>query len=761
MPENLGEAILTLSTKDSKFRGGLRNAERIAKSAAKRMTAILTIPLAALGIAATKVTATFDDEMNKLVSLVGLPRDAVEELKQKILNLGPAVGKMPTELARAIFPIASAGFNAAESFDVLAAASLAAATGMGEVIVPAEATTKILANYGDQVNSAAEATGILLATTKAAAGAPEQMGAAFTKFLPTARALGVEIRTISAEFAFLTRALRSPASAANALNAVLNKLRLPPIELIPELEKVGLSLERLKQVTGEGGAAAGVRALADALGVTSLNFQRVFQDEQAFIGAQLLLAGQTKGLNTIMQDLAASGVQSLIDAFKEAAKSPMFKFRQNLAAMNAGLIILGNALLPVVIPLIRQLTDWIVRVSRAFARLSPETQKMILGVAGIITIAGPVILTIAVLSRAFVVLAVVAARVVVNVAKAFFFMAGQIVTAVTRLMLFMFSVPGAIAGALLAVIGAILFFPKTIIVFFEGVIQAIKVAFVEGFHNFIVVPFQNAFNALLDFLPDDVIEFLGLKPIQPEDIIPFTVVDVVKNTVAAAGEEAGKEFEAMKEGILKTVDKMIDGLKALLPEGIMDFLFPGGLEQTQIDLEALLNGIGTLPSALDGVAQAGMDVAETFEEMGDKIKSSIASATTDAIVNLRSLGDFAKSIMDIILQAFIHAFIGIPVGQLFGNLFGSTFGGGSAHGGPAGPSKVRLIGEQGPELFRPDRPGTIIPNSALLGDGEGRPVTMIFQAGLSAEHLALVRNVAAEIAGDRSMVIIKRAFGRN
>jgi hypothetical protein len=72
---------------------------------------------------------------------------------------------------------------------------------------------------------------------------------------------------------------------------------------------------------------------------------------------------------------------------------------------------------------------------------------------------------------------------------------------------------------------------------------------------------------------------------------------------------------------------------------------------------------------------------------------------------------------------------GIDFGGLFSSIFGSSGpspqGGGPsgrfAHGGRPPVGQVSIVGERGPELFRPDVAGTILPNSALRDlDGGGR-----------------------------------------
>ena len=45
----------------------------------------------------------------------------------------------------------------------------------------------------------------------------------------------------------------------------------------------------------------------------------------------------------------------------------------------------------------------------------------------------------------------------------------------------------------------------------------------------------------------------------------------------------------------------------------------------------------------------------------------------------------------------------------------TNFGGGLATGGPTRSNTAYMVGEQGPELFVPNRTGTVVPNNALGG----------------------------------------------
>lgn len=77
----------------------------------------------------------------------------------------------------------------------------------------------------------------------------------------------------------------------------------------------------------------------------------------------------------------------------------------------------------------------------------------------------------------------------------------------------------------------------------------------------------------------------------------------------------------------------------------------------------------------------------------------------------------------------------------FGSALGSALTGilGFADGGRPPVGRVSMVGERGPELFVPDRPGTILPNHALGGG----PTFVINAPGATAETVAMIRREMA------------------
>ena len=137
---------------------------------------------------------------------------------------------------------------------------------------------------------------------------------------------------------------------------------------------------------------------------------------------------------------------------------------------------------------------------------------------------------------------------------------------------------------------------------------------------------------------------------------------------------------------------------------------------------------------------------EQFDAIGQSVEQNLVQNLTDAVMGAKSLGDALSSVLkglqrQLVEMAMQNAVSGL--GGMFSNLLGGIFGGGGggsapfitdtfiggagssfldaapvlefANGGRPPVGRASLVGERGPELFVPNRAGTIIPNNALGG----------------------------------------------
>ena len=133
----------------------------------------------------------------------------------------------------------------------------------------------------------------------------------------------------------------------------------------------------------------------------------------------------------------------------------------------------------------------------------------------------------------------------------------------------------------------------------------------------------------------------------------------------------------------------------------------------------------------DELRQAIAEQKSQYEELNTTFRNGIVDSILAAVEGTKSLSESLVGVLKqmarlILQQQLLNALSGFNIfgggGSGAGGGFGVTpatsgfdFSGAFANGGRPAVGKAALVGERGPELFVPDRAGTIIPNHALGG----------------------------------------------
>jgi len=126
--------------------------------------------------------------------------------------------------------------------------------------------------------------------------------------------------------------------------------------------------------------------------------------------------------------------------------------------------------------------------------------------------------------------------------------------------------------------------------------------------------------------------------------------------------------------------------------------------------------LSQLPPVLNESQLRMLDLTNAAASFGKQM----SGAFTQMVIYGKGFSDVMKSLLVLIAEAIIKAYVFKSIGDSLGaskgflGVIGSFFGGlGGAFqsGGRPPTNAVSLVGERGPELFIPDRPGTIAPIS--------------------------------------------------
>ena len=126
--------------------------------------------------------------------------------------------------------------------------------------------------------------------------------------------------------------------------------------------------------------------------------------------------------------------------------------------------------------------------------------------------------------------------------------------------------------------------------------------------------------------------------------------------------------------------------------------------------------------------RAARSIDEAFSRAGTSLARSLARAASDGQV---SLAELARAMLGAAGAALKSGGLGEAISKTFA---GANFSGARADGGPVLPGGAYLVGERGPEVFRPAGAGSIEP----VGSG-GMSVTINVQGG---EASSLIRSDA-------------------
>lgn len=135
--------------------------------------------------------------------------------------------------------------------------------------------------------------------------------------------------------------------------------------------------------------------------------------------------------------------------------------------------------------------------------------------------------------------------------------------------------------------------------------------------------------------------------------------------------------------------------------------------------------------------QAARSIDDAFAKAGTSLARSLAHAAADGKI---SLAELARAVLDAVATS-----VGGGLANAVSSAGGGGFSGARADGGPVAAGGAYLVGERGPEVFRPATGGAIEPMS-----GGGVNVTVNVQggdiAGLTRSDAQLAQALARAVS---------------
>lgn len=299
--------------------------------------------LVGVGVVSSKVAIDFDRNMRNVNSIAQLPEKSLARLSERVRDLGGETAQSPRVLAEGLYDLVSSGFDSADSMRILEKSSLAATAGLTDTATSTKAVAAVLNAYRLPAKKAGDVSDVLFRTVDRGVISFETLAGSIGAALPASAALGVDMNSLGAAVATLTKQGQSGESAIVNINAAMTALFKPTADMQTALQDLGYdSAEALIQALG---FQDGLQALIDTTDGTTASVGKLFSNVRAQRAVFGLTGKNAKGAAQDLRGLEdAAGATDR--ALSQQSQSVAFMWDKLKAQAEDLAIGIGNELIP-------------------------------------------------------------------------------------------------------------------------------------------------------------------------------------------------------------------------------------------------------------------------------------------------------------------------------------------------------------------------------------------------------------------------------
>lgn len=410
MASVVGSLVVKVSTDASGLEQGLDNASKnlgsFGKSATATgaaLTASITAPLLAVGVAAVTASTALNEKMANIASL-GVATDRVLELKSAVQDMAIEMGTSTGDLADGLYQVISAFGDTADTAEILRINAMAAAAGLATTTDAINLTSAVTKGYGDTSAAAVQhVSDLALLTVQLGQTTFPELASAMGKAVPIAASLGIPMEQLFAVVAAAAGVTGTTSEVITQLRGAMQALMAPTDSMQELMKKLGFSSgAAMVQSLGLQGTMAAIVQEAQASGQPLQNYMGSIEGQTLALALANSLSGAYTKALAAMSD-AAGTTQKAFDAQTNGVNKLGFEWKQLQSKVEVLSQRLGDQLGPSLIKImdsIMPLTDKVAGLVSSFAALDPSTQQTILQFAAAAAAAGPLLMMLGSLATA-------------------------------------------------------------------------------------------------------------------------------------------------------------------------------------------------------------------------------------------------------------------------------------------------------------------------------------------------------------------------
>src|SRR5574344_3123075 len=391
---NANEALTKLDSAGK----ALENVGNKMSGVGKTLSTAVTAPIVAVGAAAVKTTADFDEQMSKVSAISGATGEEFDALREKAREMGSITKFSASEAGAAFEYMAMAGWKTGDMLEgIEGIMNLAAASGE-DLATTSDIVTDALTAFGMSADDSAHFADILAAASSNANTNVSMMGETFKYCAPVAGALGFTAEDTAEAIGLMANAGIKSSQAGTALRTIMTNLT----------GDIDLSGRAFGDVTVKTTNADGsMRSLGDILQDLRGYFGKMTESEAAASAEALVGKNAMSGFLAVMNagegdvtklHTAIATCSDTIDGYNGTCEKMAAVMQDNLEGqltiLKSQLQELAISIGDVLVPVIRDIVSFIQKVVDKLNGMDEGTRKFIITAALVVAAVGPILIVV-------------------------------------------------------------------------------------------------------------------------------------------------------------------------------------------------------------------------------------------------------------------------------------------------------------------------------------------------------------------------------
>lgn len=373
----------TLASSQKKLQSWGKNVSSIGRS----LTLGITLPLLAMGGAAIKTAAGFEQSMIRVGNLTGATGEEFDLMRKMAKDLGATTLHTASDAASGMGFLAMAGFETKQIMSAIPATLDLATAAQIDLGRSADITSNILTGYNKSADETNAIVDLMVDTMNSANTNMEQLAEAMKFVGPVASGMKIPIEDTATAIGLLSNAGIQAAMAGTNLRGMLAQLADPSNQARKALARLQIPKDKIVDAQGNVKDLGEVIRQFEIHGATTADFLQIFGTKIGPAVAALVGQGSAafEKLNKDLSDSKGEARKSA-EAFEKSFIGQL-KAAQSALQDLAITLVEDSGLLGDLAGIVRKFTGFV----RKIASINPQLLKMGAIFAGILAVLGPVL----------------------------------------------------------------------------------------------------------------------------------------------------------------------------------------------------------------------------------------------------------------------------------------------------------------------------------------------------------------------------------